>query len=224
MNFKGEFRKLGTHDVSALLDRVANLTEDDWMESTWRQEKYEVHKFTQTIPLIFDMDYRHKNPTVHYRYNAMRDVVDPVVEKIARHFNQSLVGKRLRPKHGDGYVVRITLVKLLPGGEISPHIDNLYSLSHAHRVHLPLTTNEGVEFTVGKSSIHMEVGELWEVNNRQSHSVANRGDTGRIHMIVDWVIAGERCCCGRKERPQGVCSPRECVHTDQVENPCNCYS
>jgi quercetin dioxygenase-like cupin family protein len=224
MNFKGEFKKLGIHDIPALRDRVASLTEADWNESSWRQNNYDVHRHTQTVSLIFDKDYRYKNPTVLDRYYDFEDIIKPVIEKIGRIYNQSMVGRRLRPKHGDGYVLRINLVKLFPGGEISPHIDNLFSLSHAHRVHLPITTNNGVEFTVGGKSIHMKEGELWEVNNRQTHSVANRGDSERVHLIVDWVIPGERCCCGRKLRPQGTCSPQECRATDQVVDPCDCYS
>lgn len=224
MNFKGEFKKLGTHDIRRLADRVAALTEDDWNESSWRQKNYEVHKYTQTVSLIFDRDYRYKNPTIHERYYQFEDVVKPVIDKIAQHYNRTLTAKRLKAKHGPGYVIRANLVKLLPGGEIAPHIDNLFSLSHAHRVHLPITTNEGVQFTIGHTAKHLKAGELWEVNNRQTHTVSNNGDQARVHLIIDWVIPGERCCCGRKHRPAGICSPEACRHTDQVVEPCDCYS
>ena len=47
-------------------------------------------------------------------------------------------------------------------------------------------------FDVGETSFHMAEGELWEINNRREHAVANNSDSDRIHLILDYVIAGEK--------------------------------
>lgn len=55
------------------------------------------------------------------------------------------------------------------------------------RVHIPITTNEQVAFSVGDEIRAMKEGELWEVNNARTHWVENRGQTGRVHLIIDWI-------------------------------------
>ena len=32
----------------------------------------------------------------------------------------------------------------------------------------------------------MKLGEMWEINNTETHSVVNDGDVDRIHMIIDY--------------------------------------
>lgn len=225
MNFKGNFRMLDTHDISILKQIVSSFTDKDWDEENWRQEHYDVHKNTHTISLIFDRDFRHKNPTVHARYGLFKEYITPAVNKINAYYNKSLKYKRLQKKYGQGYVIRMNIVKLdASGGDITAHVDNLYTLSHSHRVHLPIITNESVEFHVGNEVRNLKEGELWEINNRQMHSVVNNGTSDRVHIIIDWVIPGERCCCGQRLRPKGVCNPIECEKTDHVLEPCGCYS
>jgi len=45
---------------------------------------------------------------------------------------------------------------------------------------------------VGDTEVHMKPGELWEINNRREHGVVNGGGEDRIHLIVDYVLAGEK--------------------------------
>ena len=224
MNFKGNFRKIGVHDISALKEKILKFTDERWDKESWRQNHYDVHKHTHTISLIFDRDFRHKNPTIHPEYELFRDDLEPVIKKINVFYNKMLKYKRLKAKHGNGYVIRINIVKLdASGGDISEHVDNLFTLSHAHRVHIPILTNQGVLFSIGNEVKNLKAGEIWEVNNRQLHSVVNNGDQYRVHIIIDWAIPGERCCCGKKLRPQGTCNPIDCEETDHVLEPCDCY-
>ena len=74
-----------------------------------------------------------------------------------------------------------------------------------------------------KTTIKLFEGEIWEINNKRTHSVVNSGDSARIHLISDWVLPGERCCCGKKQRPQGGCSVEECRVTDHTAVVCSCY-
>ena len=225
MNFNGNFRKIGTHDISELREKILRFTDEEWDKESWRQKHYDVHKFTHTISLIFDRDFRHKNPTALPEYELFRDSIKPILKKINDYYNQSLKYKRLKKKYGDGYVIRINLVKLdASGGDIDAHVDNLFTLSHSHRIHIPIITNDEVKFFISDEVKNLKAGEIWEINNREMHSVVNDGDNCRVHMIIDWVIPGERCCCGKKLRPQGICSPIECEKTDHVLVPCECYS
>jgi hypothetical protein len=90
-------------------------------------------------------------------------------------------------------------------------------------VHFPIVTNDKVLFTVGSQTVNMQEGMLYEINNRRKHSVANRGDADRIHLIIDFVLPGEQCCCGARLHPYTLCSPQACRDTDQMKIPCVCH-
>jgi aspartyl/asparaginyl beta-hydroxylase (cupin superfamily) len=114
-------------------------------------------------------------------------------------------------------------VQLRAGGVIAPHRDNNFSLTHSHRIHLPVITNEHVLFTVGDDTMNLPAGGMYEINNRRTHSVENLSDEARVHVILDFVLPGEKCCCGRKLHPQTLCSPQACAPTDRLQIPCNCF-
>ncbi|EQD79865.1 hypothetical protein B1A_01490, partial [mine drainage metagenome] len=60
--FDGNFRLVGNCDIAPLRSKVAGLVDSDWNRESWRQERFEIHRYTQTIELIFDQDFRHENP------------------------------------------------------------------------------------------------------------------------------------------------------------------
>ena len=66
----------------------------------------------------------------------------------------------LAAQSGPGYCVRASLVRLNPGGTIDAHQDKNFSLAHSHRIHIPLLTNPGVEFTVGNETRYLAEGEV----------------------------------------------------------------
>jgi hypothetical protein len=176
--FDGNFRRLGSFDIPELKKKVLALTEADWNASTWRQERFEVHKDTQTIALIFDMDYRHENPTKHEMYFELdcERLLAPFAKTIADSFT------------GSGYIVRAILIRLKPGGVIDKHVDAGPSLTTGRRIHVPIVSNDRCVFAVGGDAINMGEGEMWEINNTRIHSVWNAGDEGRVHLVIDWVV------------------------------------
>ena len=176
--FNGNFRQLGRFDIPELKEKVLALTEADWDAVTWRQERFEAHRDTQTIALIFDTDYRHKDPTKHDKYIELEceRLFAPFIEEIADTFT------------GSGYIVRTVLIRLKAGGVIATHIDTGPSLSWGRRIHVPIATNDCCIFTVGGEPINMREGEMWEINNTRVHSVENGGADGRIHLVIDWVV------------------------------------
>lgn len=191
MNFNGNFKKLGSVDITKLKQKVTSISDETWLGDKSRQEVFEVHKHTQTISLIFDEDYRHTNPTIHPEYEEYREVIEPIMTIISEQFNNTLKAKRLRKKNGPGYFIRTILVRLLPHSEITPHQDNGESLSKCHRIHIPVITSDKTSFNVGDESRNMNEGEIWEINNRHIHSVKNEGEQPRTHLIMDYVLPGE---------------------------------
>jgi hypothetical protein len=221
MNFKGKFNFLGQIDISAIKKLVLSLTEENWNEVSWRQERYSVHQFTQTISLMFDQDFRHENPTKHKFYQLFEKSIQPLISLIdstvIHHSKQDISTTK------KSYPVRINLVRLLPNGSIPVHNDKNHSLSHSHRIHIPIITNENVIFTVDNKEIHMKEGEVYEINNRLLHTVRNEGTEIRTHMIIDWVIPGEKCCCGIKHNPETLCSPETCHNFNFTPILCGCF-
>jgi hypothetical protein len=175
--FAGNFRMLGQVDVSAIKEKTQMLTEEDWAADEWRQKRFDTHADTQTVQLIFDADFRHEAATPREKYFELGfdSLLEPVIDTVRDYFT------------GDGYVVRAILVRLKARGTIPQHIDTGYSLMNCRRIHIPVISTARVEFTVGGEQRVMNQGELWEVNNAREHSVVNKGDESRVHLILDWV-------------------------------------
>lgn len=185
MYFDGEFNKVGRVDPEPLRTAVLALPEARWYEETGRQEAFAVHRHTQTIPLIFDPDMRHANPTVHAAFADFEPLLAPALDCVAERYG----------RHGTdapGYFVRIVLVRLSGGTQIGTHRDQGASLSRAHRIHFPIVTNPQTDFAVEGVVKHFPAGDLWEINNRKLHAVRNMGADARIHAIIDYVVPGER--------------------------------
>lgn len=223
MNFPGNFFHIGDLDIADLLPLVQNLTEEQWESFSVRQKRYEVHRNTQTIGLVYDPDFRHSHPTRLPALATFETALRPVLWMTADHFEDTDKGRALVSENGAGYFIRVSLVRLLAGHDIAEHEDKNFSLTHSHRIHLPIITNDRVHFSVGSETTNMQAGQLYEINNRRTHSVRNEGSEHRVHLILDYVLPGERCCCGSKHRPQTRCSPQACMDTDRMIVPCSCY-
>jgi hypothetical protein len=223
MNFPGNFFHIGDIAGAGLKALVQNLTEEQWHSFAIRQKRYEVHQQTQTIGLVYDHDFRHSHPTRLPMLEIFETELRPVLWMTADHFEETASAQQLIRENGAGYFIRASLVRLPAGSGIAEHRDMNFSLTHSHRVHLPIVTNDQVLFKVGNETAHLREGQLVEINNRRLHSVHNNGPTDRIHLIVDFVLPGERCCCGARLFPQTRCSPRACEDTVVGRTPCTCY-
>ena len=167
------FNYIGKTDITALANKVKEITE--WDKYTFRQKTYEVHKYTKTIPLIFDEDFRHKNPTYRFDYKLYKNEIN----KFKNIFSK---------KFGKGYIIRAILVNLEAEKNIPNHIDNSPSLDICKRIHTPIITNNKVFFNVGEERMNLKKGEMWEINNtKKIHSVENNSKFDRVHLIIDWV-------------------------------------
>jgi hypothetical protein len=185
MYFDGQFRHIGTIDPQPLARAIESLSEDAWHEFVRRQEKFEPHRQTLTIPLIFDEDMRHSDPTAWPRMAEMESVLKPAMDKI-RQIHAPVDGA------SEGYFIRIILTRLSPGSFITPHRDYGASILRSHRYHLPISTTRLVDFAIDGQFQHFAAGEIWEINNRKYHAVRNLGQDPRVHLILDYVVPGEQ--------------------------------
>jgi len=85
---------------------------------------------------------------------------------------------------------RSRLMALAPGAEVPLHIDSHYYWRTHIRIHIPVITNPGVEFTCGGETVHMAPGECWVFDSFQRHEVHNRGSETRVHLVLDTVGGG----------------------------------
>lgn len=223
MNFPGNFFHIGNLDIAELAKLVGNLTEEEWNQFSTRQKRYEVHRNTQTIGLVYDPDFRHSHPTRLPALQMFESALRPAFWMTADHFEETDTARELIQQNGRGYFIRVSLVRLTAGHGIAEHQDMNYSLTHSHRIHLPVISNKNVRFSVGGETINMQPGQLFEINNRRVHSVHNDGAEDRVHLILDYVLPGEQCCCGVKQHPQTRCSPQACLETDRLKIPCSCF-
>lgn len=174
MEFDGNFRRHGRIDVSALCLCVARQPEDAWRMDPFRQQRFAVHSDTETLYLVYDRDFRHANPTKLPLFEQFAAALQPVIDIVSAQCGD------------DGWIVRCIIAKLRGGGQIDPHTDRGFSLTHARRFHIPLVTNPDVHFSVGDETTVMKLGEVWEINNLRRHGVVNLGTEDRVHLILDW--------------------------------------
>jgi len=78
------------------------------------------------------------------------------------------------------------LMKLTPGSRILEHRDHdLDPESGTARLHVPITTSEGVEFRVAGQAVPMKAGESWYLRLSEPHEVSNDGECDRVHLVLD---------------------------------------
>lgn len=83
----------------------------------------------------------------------------------------------------------VRLMRLTPGSVIKPHHDHDLAAEHGvARLHIPITTNPDVEFLLNGTPVTMAPGEAWYLRLMDTHSVANRGTSDRVHLVIDAIV------------------------------------
>ncbi|MGI9232456.1 MAG: aspartyl/asparaginyl beta-hydroxylase domain-containing protein [Woeseiaceae bacterium] len=179
MNIDVPLKKLGEVDSSRLIDAVLALDEDAWLSNEQRQKDYEVHKQTCSVVLVFcDGPMERLEVTKESGWDQLAEVAIPIMHE--------LIGRCYPP---GGTIIRAMAAKLLAGGRINPHFDSHPSFRLSHRIHVPITTNPRVRFTIDGRPFQLEVGQAYEINNQKTHSVINSGAEDRITYIFDYLPA-----------------------------------
>lgn len=80
----------------------------------------------------------------------------------------------------------VRLLKVAAGTEIDEHVDGglCYEVGEA-RFHIPVRTHAELDFRLAGERLVMQPGECWYINANLPHSVANRGTTDRVHLVID---------------------------------------
>ncbi len=181
MNIDVPLRELGAIDTTALRDAIFSQEDSAWHEDESRQESFYVHNQTWSIILVSVDDT--KWPIRHVSkgpgWERLADVAAPVMQEIIdKHYP------------ADGEIIRAMAARLRAGENIKAHNDAHLSFHCAHRVHVPISTNPRVWFTIDGRPYQLKVGEAYEVNNQKQHSVVNKGVEDRITLIFDYIPPG----------------------------------
>ncbi len=82
----------------------------------------------------------------------------------------------------------IRLMSLPAGDIVNPHTDFECGYEDGlFRIHIPIKTNQKVEFNLDNKKINMQCGEAWYANFNLTHSVKNKGNNTRIHLVIDCI-------------------------------------
>ena len=181
MDIEVDQRYLGEVDIAALRETI--LAQDDiaWREQAIRQQSYEVHRDTESIVMLF-CDEKWPDGEVYKEagWDRLSAVATPLIDHIIDTYYEQ-----------GGIVIRAMAAKLKAKGRIDPHRDAVKSFHMGHRIHVPITTNPSVRFTINGRPYAFEVGKAYEINNQKKHSVMNLGDDDRITFIFDYVPADQ---------------------------------
>ena len=109
------FKLIATAEVKPFKNKVKKFSQEDWDEFDFRQKSYKVHRNTETIPLIFDTDFRSNNPTYLERSKLFEEELN-------------MCKKIFSKVYGPGLLIRAILVKLKANCSVDPHIDKGDSL------------------------------------------------------------------------------------------------
>ncbi|WP_137862619.1 MULTISPECIES: aspartyl/asparaginyl beta-hydroxylase domain-containing protein [unclassified Sphingomonas] len=83
----------------------------------------------------------------------------------------------------------VRLMRLAAGSVIKEHADfDLDIAGGFARIHVPVLTNDDVDFRLNGTRVTMAPGEAWYLRLADPHSVANRGRSARIHLVLDLVV------------------------------------
>ncbi len=178
MNINVPLRELGDIDSSALSTTILSTDCRAWQANEYRQQAYDVHYNTQSMVMLFTdaKGWPSLRVTREAGWDSLAASAQPMIDHI--------IEKHYPP---GGKVIRAMAARLLSGSVIKPHVDAHPSFHQAHRIHIPITTNPKVRFTIDGRPYRLQVGQAYEINNQRMHSVMNKGKEDRITFIFDYV-------------------------------------
>lgn len=165
-----------TFDAAALRADIDGLTVDDWIPhfNTFTYEGDWSGVALRSVGGVAKQLY--PDPT------ATEDFADTAYLK-------SCPGALAALESFDCQLLSARFLKLAAGAIIREHRDlNLGYEDGELRVHVPVRTNPDVEFLLQGRPIEMREGEAWYLDLNLPHAVTNRGESDRVHLVVDCVV------------------------------------
>ncbi len=181
MNIDVSLRELGAIDATALREAIFDQEDAAWHEDESRQKSFYMHDQTRSLVLLAldDTKWPDRHVSKGPGWERIAHVAVPVMEQIIKEHYSS-----------GGDVIRAVVASLKAGANIKAHTDGHKSFHNAHRIHVPISTNTKVWFTIGGVPYQLKVGEAYEINNQKQHSVVNKGDEDRLTFIFDYIPPG----------------------------------
>lgn len=165
-------------DAAGLAAEVAALDESDWhrhvarlnYEGDWR-----------IVPLRAAAGETHPVRMICANPSQTEFVDTPMLDR--------LPGARAALRRFRCPVLQARLMRLSPGSAILEHCDpDLDGGGGGARLHVPITTGEGVTFLLNRRAVPMAPGDLWYLRLLDPHSATNCGTGERVHLVVDVVM------------------------------------
>jgi mannose-6-phosphate isomerase-like protein (cupin superfamily) len=83
----------------------------------------------------------------------------------------------------------VRLLRLEAGARVKEHVDRCLGVADGElRVHIPVMTNDALEFVVSGRRLMLREGEAWYIDFTKPHRVFNGGATDRVHLVIDGVV------------------------------------
>jgi hypothetical protein len=162
-------------DVQHMQDDLRQLTSTAWIDH-FVQQNYQGH--WSVIPLRGPASATHPILSI-YADPMCQEFADTPLLKDLQYFPKILASIHCP-------LQSVRLMKLSPGSQIKEHRDLDLDLdSGSARLHIPIQTNEGVDFRLNGVTVPLQEGECWYLRLSDPHSVTNRGQSDRIHLVID---------------------------------------
>lgn len=157
----------------------------------WNLIKDERSKRTPVFSSSTSVQIRiHKQPAKMFKdvheWGKIVETVDHPIN-VKRFPNTLLLAEWIKQQVNGIKLGRLMIVNLAPGGSVDPHIDKGEYFEVHSRFHIPIITNNQVNFgsTLNTDLGHMKEHNLYQLKNTDTHYVENRSSKERIHLIAD---------------------------------------
>ena len=164
----GELQEVGPIEIGEIKDVLSSIDEQRWIEDTFRQTMFDVHRDTETLFGRW-----------HYKDN---EEVMTLVEPFFNELKDTIVSclQLTNPQ-----ISRFCFAKLKANKSITEHVDAHPDLRAYQRIHVPIVTNPGVVTTINGTDFFMKEGMIYNFNNTLKHGIRNESSEDRIHCIID---------------------------------------
>ena len=168
-------KRIGTFPIPAgLIEAILKFT--NWDDE---RSKYYGLESSRSVLLKYNLQYPEGMiPRLNQDSKDLLGLLVPVIDFVQTFYSES-------------YCCKAIITNLPAGGRIESHIDPGWAFTLQKRFHWAIATNSNVSMTVGDTNIHIPVGEIWEINNKEVHGAVNEGKSDRYHFIFDLVIIDE---------------------------------
>lgn len=162
-------------DTGLLKRDLDKVSSDDWV-AHYIRDRYEGD--WSAIPLRFAAGARHPIQMIYADPAAKAFEESPTLASCG-YFREILAAFECP-------IACVRLLRLAPGAVLKEHTDIDLAFEYgAVRIHIPIVTNPDVEFILADHEIRMLPGEAWYLNLTKPHSAANKGESDRVHLVID---------------------------------------